>query len=187
MRLGREGKLCDKRSFFASRPSAKSLGLLAVVAALSGTAQADPPAARATVAAPAAQAQPAQPVQATRAVAASAPATPQAIAMQQHVDQMAILVQERNEILAKLNKWEANGDKAVLARIQADLQSIDREIARAAKQPVYPTSSVAMAQGAGAKPVSAAPAANQESQTKESEKVTYEAWDIFKNFGKKGN
>ena len=107
--------------------------------------------------------------------------------MQQHVDQMAILVQERNEILAKLNKWEANGDKAVLVRIQADLQSIDREIARAAKQPVYPTSSVAMAQGAGAKPVSAAPAANQESQTKESEKVTYEAWDIFKNFGQKGN
>ena len=187
MRLGREGKLCDKRSFFASRPSAKSLGLLAVVAALSGTAQADPPAARATVAAPAAQAQPAQPVQATRAVAASAPATPQAIAMQQHVDRMAILIQERNEILSKLNKWEANGDKAGLARIQADLQSIDREIALVSRQPVYPTSSVASAQGAGAKPVSAAPAANQESQTKESEKVTYEGWDIFKNFGQKGN
>ena len=107
--------------------------------------------------------------------------------MQQHVDQMAILVQERNEILAKLNKWEANGDKAVLARIQADLQSIDREIARASRQPVYPTSSVASAQGAGAKPVSAAQTANQESQPKESEKVTYEGWDIFKNFGRKGN
>ena len=173
MRLGREGKLRDKRSFFASWPSARSLGLLAVVAALSGTV--------------AAQGQPAQSVQATRAVAASAPATPQAIAMQQHVDRMAILIQERNEILSKLNKWEANGDKAVLARIQADLQSIDREIALVSRKPVYPTSSVANTQVASAKPVSAAPTANQESQTQESEKVTYEGWDIFKNFGRKGN
>ncbi len=187
MRLEREGDLYGKRSFFASWPSAKSLGLLAVLAAMNASAQADPPAARATAAAPAAQAQPAQPVQATRAVAASAPATPQAIAMQQHVDRMAILIQERNEILSKLNKWEANGDKAVLARIQADLQSIDREIALVSRQPVYPTSSVASAQGAGAKPVSAAQTANQESQPKESEKVTYEGWDIFKNFGRKGN
>jgi len=107
--------------------------------------------------------------------------------VQQRVDQLAILTQERNEILAKLNKLEANGDKAVLARIQADLQSIDREIARASRQPIYPTSSVATTQVASAKPVSAAPTANQESQAQESEKVTYEGWDIFKNFGRKGN
>lgn len=187
MRLGGEGKLCDKRSFFAPWPSAKSLGLLAVVAVLSSAALADPPAARVTPAAPAAQAQAAQPFQATKAAAASAAATPQSVATQQRVDQMAILTQERNEILAKLNKWEANGDKAVLARIQADLQSIDREIARVSRQPIYPTSSVATTQVASAKPVSAAPTANQESQTQESEKVTYEGWDIFKNFGRKGN
>ena len=186
MRLEREGDLYGKRSFFASWPSAKSLGLLAVVAALSSAALADPPAARVTPAAPAAQAQAAQPFQATKAVAASA-AAPQSVAMQQRVDQLAILTQERNEILAKLNKWEANGDKAVLARIQADLQAIDREIARASRQPIYPTSSVANTQVASAKPVSAAPTANQESQTQESEKVTYEGWDIFKNFGRKGN
>ena len=178
MRLEREGDLYGKRSFFASWPSAKSLGLLAVVAALSSAALADPPAA---------QAQAAQPFQATKAVAASATAAPQSVAMQQRVDQLAILTQERNEILAKLNKWEANGDKAVLARIQADLQAIDREIARASRQPIYPTSSVANTQVASAKPVSAAPTANQESQTQESEKVTYEGWDIFKNFGRKGN
>ena len=178
MRLEREGDLYGKRSFFAPRSSAKSLGLLAVVAALSSAALADPPAA---------QAQAAQPFQATKAVAASAAATPQSVAMQQRVDQLAILTQERNEILAKLNKWEANGDKAVLARIQADLQAIDREIARASRQPIYPTSSVANTQVASAKPVSAAPTANQESQTQESEKVTYEGWDIFKNFGQKGN
>lgn len=100
---------------------------------------------------------------------------------------MAILVKERNVVLEKLNKWEAKGDKAALARIQDDLHAIDREIARALRQPVSSTSSVAIAQGAGAKPVSAAPAENQESQTKESEKVTYEGWDIFKNFGRKGN
>ena len=187
MRLEREGDLYGKRSFFASWPSAKSLGLLAVVAALSSAALADPPAARVTPAAPAAQAQAAQPFQATKAVAASATAAPQSVAMQQRVDQLAILTQERNEILTKLNKLDANGDKAALARIQADLQSIDREIARASRQPVYPTSSVASAQGAGAKTVSAAPSANQESQTQESEKVTYEGWDIFKNFGRKGN
>ena len=187
MRLEREGDLYGKRSFFASWPSAKSLGLLAVVAALSSAALADTPAARVTPAAPAAQAQAAQPFQATKAVAASATAAPQSVAMQQRVDQLAILTQERNEILAKLNKWEANGDKAVLARIQADLQAIDREIARASRQPIYPTSSVANTQVASAKPVSAAPTANQESQTQESEKVTYEGWDIFKNFGRKGN
>ena len=187
MRLEREGDLYGKRSFFASWPSAKSLGLLAVVAALSSAALADTPAARVTPAAPAAQAQAAQPFQATKAVAASATAAPQSVAMQQRVDQLAILTQERYEILAKLNKWEANGDKAVLARIQADLQAIDREIARASRQPIYPTSSVANTQVASAKPVSAAPTANQESQTQESEKVTYEGWDIFKNFGRKGN
>ncbi|WP_433693462.1 hypothetical protein [Herbaspirillum seropedicae] len=100
---------------------------------------------------------------------------------------MAILLKERNVVLEKLNKWEAKGDKAALARIQDDLHAIDREIARASRQPVSPTSSVAIAHGAGAKTVSAAPAENQESQTKESEKVTYEGWDIFKNFGRKGN
>ena len=189
MRLEREGDLYGKRSFFASWPSAKSLGLLAVVAALSSAALADPPAARVTPAAPAAQAQAAQPFQATKAVAASATAAPQSVAMQQRVDQLAILTQERNEILTKLNKLDANGDKAALARIQADLQAIDREIARSTRQPIYPTS-VATAQSpgaAGAKTVSAAPSANQESQTQESEKVTYEGWDIFKNFGRKGN
>jgi hypothetical protein len=67
------------------------------------------------------------------------------------------------------------------------LQSIDREIALVSRQPVYPTSSVATTQVASAKPVSAVPTANQESQPKESEKVTYEGWDIFKNFGRKGN
>ena len=179
--------LYEKQTFFARWPSAKSLGLLSVVAVLSSAALADPPAARVTPAAPAAQAQAAQPFQATKAVAASAAATPQSVAMQQRVDQLAILTQERNEILAKLNKWEANGDKAVLARIQADLQAIDREIARASRQPIYPISSVANTQVASAKPVSAAPTANQESQTQESEKVTYEGWDIFKNFGRKGN
>lgn len=184
MRLKRQGILWGKRSIFSSCPSAKCLGILAVLAALSGTVQAAPPSARPTVAAPAEQA---QPVQATRAVAASAPPTPQSIAVQQDADQMAILVKERNVVLEKLNKWEAKGDKAALARIQDDLHAIDREIARALRQPVSSTSSVAIAQGAGAKPVSAAPAENQESQTKESEKVTYEGWDIFKNFGRKGN
>ena len=106
--------------------------------------------------------------------------------MQQHVDRMAILVQERNEILAKLNKWEANGDKAVLARIQADLQSIDREIALVSREPIRPTTSAAPAQVASAKPVSVAQTAVSESQSSEGEKVTYEGWDIFKNFGRKG-
>ena len=176
--------MCGKRSFFASRPSAQRLGLLAVFAALSCAAQADPQAtARAT---PVVKVVQAQPVQATKAVAAPAPSTPQAIAMQQHVDRMAILVQERNEILAKLNKWEANGDKAVLARIQADLQAIDREIALVSREPIRPTTSAAPTQVASAKPVSVAQTAVSESPSSEGEKVTYEGWDIFKNFGRKG-
>ena len=184
MRLVRGEKNSEKRAFFASRPRHSTLGLLVVVATLSGAAQASPPTARATTQPPAAQAQSEQPVQATRAVAASA--TPQAIAVQQHVDRMAILAQERSEILAKLKKLD-DGDKAGLARLQADLQSIDREIALVSRQPIHPTSSVATVQVTGAKTVSAAPMANQESQTNESEKITYEGWDIFKNFGRKGN
>ncbi|WP_443112905.1 hypothetical protein [Herbaspirillum seropedicae] len=184
MRLRRERGLRDKRSFFSSWSSAKGLAILAVSAAISGAVQAAPPPARPTVEAPAEQA---QPVQATRAAAASAPPTPQSIAMQQDADQMAILLKERNVVLEKLNNWKAKGDKAALARIQDDLHAIDREIARALRQPVSPTSSVAIAHRAGAKTMSAAPAENQGSQTKESEKVTYEGWDIFKNFGRKGN
>lgn len=176
MKLEREGDLYGKQSFSASWQKAKSRSLSAVIAALSSSALVTTSAAQA------------QPVQATRVFAApAAAATPRSIAMQQHVDQMAILVEERNYMLEKLKKWEVNGDKAVVARIQADLQALDREIARSSRQPVYPTSSVAIAKAAGAKTESAASAANQESQTKESETGTYEGWDIFKNFGRKGN
>lgn len=178
-----ERKLCDIRSFLACSPSVRPLCILCTVAALGGAAWADPPAARATVAAPpASQAQVEQTVQARKA----AP-TPQAVAVDQRSDRLAILIQERNEILSKQRKWDANGDKSVLARIQADLQSIDREIALVSRQPVYPISSVAPSQVANAKPASAASAANQESQTKGGEKLTHEGWDVFKNFGRKGN
>jgi hypothetical protein len=106
--------------------------------------------------------------------------------MQRHVDRLAILVQERNEIAAKLAKGEANGDKAALARTQADLQAIDREISLVSRQPVYPNSSSTLSQTAGAKTASVAQTTNSESQASAGEKVTYEGWDIFKNFGRKG-
>lgn len=178
-----ERMLCDIRWFLACSPEARSLVILCVLATFGGSAWADPPAARAVMAAPPApQTQFDQPVQARKA----AP-TPQAVAVDQRSDRLAILIQERNEILSKQRKWEANGDKAVLARIQADLQAIDREIALVSRQPAYPISSVASSQAASAKPVSAASAVTPESQTKESEKLTHEGWDVFKNFGRKGN
>ncbi|MCD8459778.1 hypothetical protein LPH44_11945 (plasmid) [Xylella taiwanensis] len=164
----------DGKLFFSLWKSAKSIGIFSALVVLNGAVQAEQEAARA------------QPFQATRAVEAHTASTPQTIAMKQRVDRMEILVHERNEILSKLNNFDARGDKAALAQIQEDLKSIDLEIALVSGQPIYPTSGVTSSDD-GAKQVSSSQTENKESQPKESEKVTYERWDIFKNFGSKGN
>ncbi|MCW5223654.1 hypothetical protein D5041_21405 (plasmid) [Verminephrobacter aporrectodeae subsp. tuberculatae] len=158
---------------------------MAVGAALSCTVLAAPPAT--TPAAPASTVVQVQPTQATKARTTATSVTPQAVAMKQHVDRMSILLQERTDILAKLKKLEENGDKPALTRILDDLQSIDREIVLVSRQPVYQTSSAAPNQATSTKFASVAKTADPESQPSESEKVTYEGWDIFKNFGRKGN
>ena len=108
------------------------------------------------------------------------------LATKLHVDRLEILTQERNEILSKLNKLESSADTKVLSRIQGDLQAIDREIALVSREQSYPITNTSTP-GVGAKPMATAQAVNQESQPKDSESVTYEGWDIFKNFGRKGN
>jgi hypothetical protein len=123
----------------------------------------------------------------TNVATASAPkgavATPaQSTAMKAHVDRLAILTQERNDLLSKLQKAEKDGDKDALTRTQADLQALDREIAQVTRGPVYEITRTAPAQS----PTASAPlGAVNPAQPPASEVVTYESWDVFKNFGKK--
>ncbi|HHW4679520.1 MAG TPA: hypothetical protein ACQGQH_08840 [Xylella sp.] len=175
MKLTMEGRSYENSSFSKFFKSAKYLVVFLFLVALIDTAKSEQ------------KSDDMQPFQATRAVEDRAASTSQPVAMKQRVDRMAILVHQRNEILSKLNNFYPGSDKAVLAQIQEDLKSIDLEIALVSWQPVYPTSGVTSSQDDGAKQVSSSQTENEESQPKESEKVTYESWDIFKNFGSKGN
>lgn len=177
MRKLREKRPCYKRSFVTHKTQKLGAQCLGFLAFLAFNAHAEVPIF--TVAAPAIK----------RATATPAPKpqpTPQQAAVRAHVDRMAILVAERNEIMARRVQIEASGDQAAIARIRADLESIDREIAVANKQPIYPVRFVPPPAG-GAKPVTVATAAVPESQPAPSEPTTYESWDVFKNFGRKGN
>jgi hypothetical protein len=91
---------------------------------------------------------------------------------------MAILVNERNQIAASIAKAQASGDKAALDRSQADMAAIDREIEHAKNEPVYPVRTASPAP-AGAKSVAAKAASKPAS-------LSYESWDVFKNFGQRG-
>jgi hypothetical protein len=113
--------------------------------------------------------------------AASAQPSP---AMQAHLERLAILTQEKNNLLAQRPQLEKVGDKTLLARLDADLQGIDREIARTVKEPIY---EIKRTSEGPASSVSAPPGAVNPAQPAASVVVTYESWDVFKNFGKKGS
>ena len=100
-------------------------------------------------------------------------------------DRLAILMQERNETAAKLAKCNANGDQATTARIVADLQALDREIAIVQREPVYEIRN-SRAVNSLSKSVPVAQPTIPDAQPSGSEKITLEGWDVFKNFGRKG-
>lgn len=102
---------------------------------------------------------------------------------QAHVERLAILTQEKNKLLAQRQQLEPSGDKPAMARLEADLKGIDREIARAVKEPVYEMKRAP----AGPAPSASAPASavNPTQPSTPEVIVSYESWDVFKNFGKK--
>jgi hypothetical protein len=114
--------------------------------------------------------------------------TPKNDESQKQTDRLQILQTERENIIKSKANWERNGDKAVLARIEADLQAINREIEhvnkaptiKAIQAPITPKQTVA-------KPAFATPVANTEPMQEKTDIAVHEAWDIFKNFGRKGS
>lgn len=168
----------EKQSFLASWPSTQRLGLLVVCAALNCTAYADPPAARAAAAASAAPSP--QKIVLT-------PASEAIAAKVQQDDRMAILESELTDIKERLARLMGNGDQAAITRTAGDLDAIEREIARVQREPVHQVKNTKPPASAPDKTESVAQAANLESQPTAGEKITYESWDIFKNFGHKGN
>ncbi|MRD49384.1 hypothetical protein GHT07_19075 [Caenimonas koreensis DSM 17982] len=105
-------------------------------------------------------------------------------AEQVHFERLDILNQEKSKLQMQRHRVESMGDSSALARLAADLQAIDREIARAAKEPIYEIKRMPEGPASSA---SAPPGAVNPAQPAASVVVTYESWDVFKNFGKKGS
>ena len=119
------------------------------------------------------------PATAQKAVAVPAPDTAITSAMKAHNERLAILVQERNETSERLQKTKASGDAAAIARLVADLATLDREIATVSREPINEI------KRSTPQNKNASMAQSSESQPSARE-TTYEGWDIFKNFGRKG-
>lgn len=117
--------------------------------------------------------------QAVDSVAQAKPVRPSAA----NNERLAILESERRRIVERL---EASKTDAEETRHQADLSAIDREIALALK--ASPATAGASKSTPVARNSTAAPiTANQPAVNTSSASVSYESWDIFKNFGTKGN
>lgn len=101
------------------------------------------------------------------------------VAAAAHEERLAILNQEKRELLLRRQKLEKDSDKIALARVEADLQAIDREIALVIRTPALEIKRSVPVQ---TQTVSAPRGAVNLSQQ---EGIAYERWDVFKNFGKK--
>ncbi|KXB17361.1 hypothetical protein ADT30_00025 (plasmid) [Xylella fastidiosa] len=161
MRMAMDGNFCEEYLLLKLLKSDKRLWILAIMAALSGTIKAEQ------------KSDDTQPFKATVAVEAPSTSTAKDIAVKERVDRMAILVHQRNEIFSKLKYFETSGDEVALERIQSELRSIDREISLISDTHNEDKDSIYNG--------------NKESQQSKSEEITYKSWDIFKNFGLKGN
>ena len=117
--------------------------------------------------------------QSVDAVAQAKPVRPSAA----NNERLAILESERRRIVERL---EASKTDAEETRHQADLSAIDREISLALK--ASPATAGASKSTSVARKSTASPiTANEPAVNTSSASVSYESWDIFKNFGTKGN
>jgi hypothetical protein len=133
-------------------------------------------------------------------VVAPSVATPKAPANAQN-ERLEILTQERNETAANLAAAVKAQPQAAdkpenlkkISRLQGDLKALDSEIARVSKEtpvvvkwgpaPAAPPKAVAVP----SQQPPPSPASTTADQSSESEPVAFEPWDVFKNFGQKGN
>ncbi|AIC11730.1 hypothetical protein [Xylella fastidiosa] len=159
--MAMDGNFREENLLFKLLKSDKRLWILAIMVALIGTINAEQ------------KADDTQPFKATKAVEAPSTSTAKDFPVKERVDRMAILVHQRNEIFSKLKYFETSGDEASLERIQSELRSIDREISLISDARNEDTDSIYNG--------------NKESKQSKSEEITYKSWDIFKNFGLKGN
>lgn len=96
---------------------------------------------------------------------------------------MGILLAERNNLLRAKEKAT---EKETLARIESDIKSLDREIARTNKQPqtnIVTTSTQIPAARKVAVARSEPTVQTVVMDTQPSQEKSYESWDVFKNFG----
>jgi hypothetical protein len=95
-------------------------------------------------------------------------------------ERLAILSQERNDVLERLAKATKEGDALAITRLRGDVAALDREIASVGRAPAYDTKVPAPTQRA-AKVSAERPVDESEPAASE---TTYASWDVFKNFGK---
>ncbi len=111
-----------------------------------------------------------------------------------HSMRLDILNKEREGIDLKLSEAVTALPKATdmqaslkdISRLQADLQAIDREIANVEGQRRKNGNAAAARKSAGRTAGDVSPPPEQLAEAEQAN-VEYEAWDVFKNFGKKVN
>lgn len=94
-------------------------------------------------------------------------------------ERLAILGQERSDLLARLVQATQGTDALAVTRLRDDLAALDREIAAVSRAPAYEikvSTPARVAKGSAEKTA-------EESELATSE-PTYASWDVFKNFGK---
>jgi len=123
------------------------------------------------------------------------PAFAQTGAQKMQSDRLGILMQEQKEISQNLaiaisdssstkNKPES---EEKITRLKGDLQAINNEISRVAKEtPVAMTTQFKAVQRPAKKSLNDG-STEPEQQPTETNAIVYEEWDVFKNFGKKGS
>ena len=122
------------------------------------------------------------------------PAFAQTGAQKMQSDRLGILMQEQKEISQNLAMAISDSSSAKnkpeseekITRLKGDLQAINNEISRVAKEtPVARTTQVKAVQRPAKKSLNDG-STELDQQPTENNPVVYEEWDVFKNFGKKG-
>jgi hypothetical protein len=105
--------------------------------------------------------------------AQDAPAPAVAVAQQRHVDRLAILATEHQDVTRRLfdAKAKSTPDEAEIRSLETSLEALNIEIAFVQKQPVYEM----RADG---------PTVARRKPPAPSASLSYDAWDVFKNFGR---
>jgi hypothetical protein len=96
---------------------------------------------------------------------------------------MAILVEEHKDLTRQLTVAQGREppDVEAIRALQGSLEALRKEIAFVGRQPVYEDHGLSGINRVAAKP---APRSNPRADTSA---MTFEGWDVFRNFGKVGS